>query len=87
MNDELVEKIQHLRDYVQSTDTIDDEKRESIVRSLDEIEQAAPQHDLADAIRHPIQTLKHAAEELEASHPDGFAAFQKICDTLGRMGI
>lgn len=90
----LGDKLHHLRQYVETTDSIHPEQRDVITKSLDEIEEALPESeeqtdaaDATDALHHPLRALKSAIENIEANHPEAVAGFQKICDTLARMGI
>ncbi len=84
----LGDKLHNLRQYIETTDSIDPEQRAVITESITEIEKSIPDDaPPTDALHHPLRALKSAIENIEANHPEAVAGFQKICDTLARMGI
>ena len=85
MDSTLTEKINQLRLAIAEIDGLPTTQRDQILKSLDEIDTAAP---AGEQDHFPlIGQLEESLIEVEAKHPDAAQLLRGLSDALGRMGL
>lgn len=85
MEPTLSEKITNLRRAIEQIPELPEARREQILRSIYELEEAVPAGD--DSHLPPLEQLEESMLELEARHPDATQLLKSLADALGRMGL
>lgn len=72
---------------LEATDTIDDEGRELVVRTMEDLARALERKGTGEPDETLRERLEDAARQFETEHPQLFHALQQIAATLGGAGI